>query len=199
MRIISGVWRGRRLSPLRGRDVRPTADRVREAWMSAMGGRFDGLTVLDLFAGSGALGLECLSRGARACTFVERAASSLKVLEANVATLEAGERSRVVRADALAFVGGLEPGAYDLAVADPPYDEGLAAELLGRFARRPFARELWVEHRSDESLPPIPGLRHRRYGDTTLTILAAPDTSTAEADPSPAARDPFPDAPDPDA
>ncbi|MBT7126234.1 MAG: 16S rRNA (guanine(966)-N(2))-methyltransferase RsmD, partial [Gemmatimonadales bacterium] len=64
MRIIGGAWRGRRLKALKGKNVRPTTDRVREAWMSAMGGRFDGLSVLDLFSGSGALGLEALSRGA---------------------------------------------------------------------------------------------------------------------------------------
>jgi 16S rRNA (guanine966-N2)-methyltransferase len=139
--------------------------------MSAMGGRFDGLRVLDLFAGSGALGLECLSRGAEHCTFVERASASLRVLEANIRLLGAEAASRVVRQDALAFVDGIPEIAYDLAVADPPYGRGLAAEVLGRYRGRPFARELWVEHRTDEALPPLPGLRQRGYGDTTLSIL----------------------------
>ncbi|NJD20716.1 MAG: 16S rRNA (guanine(966)-N(2))-methyltransferase RsmD, partial [Gemmatimonadetes bacterium] len=83
MRIIAGRWKGHRLKPLKGRDVRPTTDRVREAWMSALGGRMDGLRVLDLFAGSGALGLETLSRGAEHVVFVERSRGSLRTLEAN--------------------------------------------------------------------------------------------------------------------
>lgn len=173
MRIIAGRWRGRRLAPLRGRAVRPTSDRLREAWMSAMGGSFPGLAVLDLFAGSGALGLECLSRGAASCTFVDKAGSSLKVLESNVALLGAGDAVTIVRADALAWLDRADRPTFDLALADPPYGQGFAAALLERFTAIPFARELWVEHRTDEVLPPAPGLRQRRYGDTTLTTLPA--------------------------
>ena len=171
MRIIGGEWRGRRLTPPKGRDVRPTTDRVRESWMSAMGGRFDGLVVLDLFAGSGALGLETLSRGAEAATFVEKADASIRVIRSNVELVGAGDRATIVQKDALRFVADVEPGAFDLVLADPPYGQGLAAELLERFAARPFALELWVEHRSDEPIPDLPGLRSRRYGDTTLSIL----------------------------
>lgn len=173
MRIIGGEWGGRRIKAPPGRDVRPTTDRVREAWMSALGGRFDGLTVLDLFAGSGALGLETLSRGAAHATFVEIARASLASLEDNVASLGAGERATVVKGDAAKYVARLTPAAFDLALADPPYGEGHAAALLERFSRIPFARELWVEHRTGEPLPELPGLRHRRYGDTTLTSVAA--------------------------
>lgn len=139
--------------------------------MSAMGGTFHGERVLDLFAGSGALGLECLSRGAEHCTFVERARSSLDVLRANVETLGAGDRCTIVRADALAFAGSAGGEDFDLALADPPYGQGLAAALVETFRRRPFALELWVEHRSDETLPEIEGLTARRYGDTTLSRL----------------------------
>lgn len=148
-----------------------------------MGGTFPGARVLDLFAGSGALGLECLSRGAAHCTFVERASSSLRVLEANVALVGAGDRALIVRGDAMAFVAapGLEP--YDLALADPPYGQGLAAALVRAFQERPFARELWVEHRSDESLPAVEGLRQRRYGDTTLSTLTVSDETPARARP----------------
>jgi len=145
--------------------------------MSAMGGRFDGLRVVDLFAGSGALGLECLSRGASEAVFVEKARISLVVLERNVESLDASERATVVRADALAWVETLEPGAFDLALADPPYGGAQAARLIERFTARPFARELWVEHRTDDLLPGLPeGARQRRYGDTTLTTLL-PQTS----------------------
>lgn len=140
--------------------------------MSAMGGRFDGLHVVDLFAGSGALGLECLSRGAASCVFVERAAAAVRALEANVASLGAQEAATVIRADALSWLDrSPPPGPFDLALADPPYARGFAEALARRFAEAPFARELWVEHRSDEPLPPSPGLRERRYGDTILSTL----------------------------
>ena len=173
MRLIAGRWKGHGLKPPKGRHVRPTTDRIREAWMSALGARLTDARVLDLFAGSGALGLEALSRGAREVVFVEKAGSALKVLRANIERLDAGEECRVVRADAVAYVDRLEEGAFDLVLADPPYGRGLAAGLVARFRKAPFARELWVEHRTDEDLPEVPGLEHRRYGDTTLTIMVA--------------------------
>lgn len=141
--------------------------------MSAMGGRFDGLHVMDLFAGSGALGLECLSRGAASCVFVEIAAPALRALNANVDLVGARDLATVVRSDALRWLDRAPP-AIDLAVADPPYARGLAVALAERFVRAPFARELWVEHRSDEVLPPTPGLRQRSYGDTILSTLVSP-------------------------
>lgn len=174
MRIIAGQWRGRRLSALSGRGVRPTSDRLREAWMSAMGGSFQGLEVVDLFAGSGALGLECLSRGAERCTFVESSASALRVLDANVELVGAGSQAVVWRGEALAWAARQEEGRFDLAVADPPYSKGLAIALVELFVESPFARELWVEHRSDELIPPVAGLRQRTYGDTTLSTLRMP-------------------------
>lgn len=175
MRIISGRWKGHRLRPLKGRDIRPTTDRVREAWMSAMGGRMDGLRVADLFAGSGALGLETLSRGAEHVVFVERARSSLKVLEANVATLGAADGVTVVGDDVFHWLRRVEAGTFDLALADPPYGTGEARRLVEAFLDRPFARELWVEHPWRESLPEGTAERTRRYGDTALThFIAAP-------------------------
>jgi 16S rRNA G966 N2-methylase RsmD len=109
---------------------------------------------------------------------VERAASSLRVLEANIERLGASEGTRIVRGDALAFVGALDLEPFDLAVADPPYGNGLALALAEAFLTRPFARELWLEHRSDESLPEVEGLRQRRYGDTTLSTFEVDPPST---------------------
>jgi len=172
VRIIAGRWRGHGLKPLKGKGVRPTTDRVREAWMASLGGRLEGASVLDLFAGSGALGLEALSRGAASVVFVERARGALKTLEANVRLLGAGSQCRIVRGDALAYVGRLEPRAFDLVLADPPYDGELAPRVLALFLEKGFAREVWVEHRSSTVIPSIPGLRQRRYGDTTLSALA---------------------------
>ncbi len=132
MRIIAGEWRGRRLEAPSGRSVRPTADRVREAWMSAMGPSISGSRVLDLFAGSGALGLETLSRGAEEVVFVERARGALTTLKSNIEHLQAGARCTVVQRDAMRFVAGLEEHAFDLAMPDPPYALALAALRLER-------------------------------------------------------------------
>ena len=148
--------------------------------MSALGGSFPGWRVLDLFAGSGALGLECLSRGAAHATFVERARASVKVLERNIELVGAGDRATVVHGDALAWLhrhDSSEP-LPEVALADPPYDEGFAAQLLEAWLHRPFARELWLEHATGESLPEHPALSHRRYGDTTLSHISLSDLDT---------------------
>ncbi len=170
MRIIGGEWKGRRLRALKGRDVRPTTDRVREAWMSAMGGRFDGLRILDLFSGSGALGLETLSRGAAHVVFVEKARGALRVIEANVEALDAAERCTVVGRDVFRYLPEVRE-LFDLALADPPYGSGDAARLVGLYSATPFARELWLEHPWRESLDTPDHAQTRRYGDTALTTL----------------------------
>ncbi|HEX6938005.1 MAG TPA: 16S rRNA (guanine(966)-N(2))-methyltransferase RsmD [Longimicrobiales bacterium] len=174
MRIIAGRWRGRRIEAPPGRETRPTTDRVREAWMSALQPELPGARVLDLFAGSGALGLEALSRGAAHATFVERAGSALRALRANIERLGAAERATVVRADALVYVRRLEPHAFDVALADPPYGRGIADALVRAFEERPFAHRLWIEHRADDPVPVLPGARTRRYGDTALTSIPSP-------------------------
>lgn len=170
MRIIAGEFRGRALRAPADRRARPTADRVREAWFSILGGDLEGATVLDLFAGSGALGLEALSRGAGRVDFVEVSKASLTALHANIAALDVETRVRVHRADALTFVGGLAPHAYDVALADPPYRTDAAATLVARFRTQPFARLLVVEHPARTELP---GDETRRYGDTALTFCRA--------------------------
>lgn len=141
--------------------------------MSALMPVLPGARVLDLFAGSGALGLEALSRGAAAVTFVERAGSALRALHENVDRLHAGEQVELVRADALVYAAALEPLAFDLALADPPYGHGYAEALARLFEQNRFAHELWIEHRAAEVLPEIPGARTRRYGDTALTSIPA--------------------------
>jgi 16S rRNA (guanine966-N2)-methyltransferase len=171
MRIIAGLWRGHRLKAVRGPKTRPTSDRVREAWMAALGARLEGARVLDLFAGSGALGLEALSRGASEVVFVERGRNALRTLRSNIRLLGAEEQSVVRAGDAITFVRRLNQGEFDLALADPPYDSGFAEELLKLFSEKGFAQELWVEHRSTEAMPLLRGIRQRRYGDTTLTTL----------------------------
>jgi 16S rRNA (guanine966-N2)-methyltransferase len=174
MRIIAGRWRGHPIQAPPGRDTRPTTDRVREAWMSALQPELPGAAVLDLFAGSGALGLEALSRGAARVVCVERSGTALRALRGNAAKLGAGAQLEVVRDDAVRYAGRLTAGAFDLALADPPYGQDYADTLIRLFLRTPYARWLWVEHRTAEPLTAAPGARSRRYGDTTLTSIPAP-------------------------
>ncbi|MQA90980.1 MAG: 16S rRNA (guanine(966)-N(2))-methyltransferase RsmD [Gemmatimonas sp.] len=176
MRVIGGQWRGRRISAPPGRETRPTTDRVREAWMSALSPWLEGAEVLDLFAGSGALGIEALSRGAARATFVEIAPAALRVLKANLERLgvNAG-RATVVRRDACDFARRTRPATFTLAFADPPYGSGAAGRLAELFRHRPFARVLGIEHSREERIPEGPDLRQRSYGDTRLSFLTTGD------------------------
>ncbi|MGH7536010.1 MAG: 16S rRNA (guanine(966)-N(2))-methyltransferase RsmD [Gemmatimonadales bacterium] len=171
MRIIGGSFGGRRLVVPRDTRVRPTADRVREAWMSILGDALPGARVLDLYAGSGALGLEALSRGAESATFVELSPRSLQALQANIEALGVADRATVHRGDALRFAERLSAGAFDVALADPPYTHGAAASLVVLFRQTAFARILSVEHPAAE---PVEGDQTRRYGDTALTFICTP-------------------------
>jgi 16S rRNA (guanine966-N2)-methyltransferase len=167
VRIVAGAWRGRQISaPKDG--VRPTGDRVREAWMSIVNSDLPGARVLDLYAGSGALGLEALSRGAASAHFVDDSPASLAALTANAKSLGAGDRAVIHRADALAFVAGLGENAYDVVSADPPYGRSLATHLAERWIDRPFAALLGVEHHRDEKPPG--STDRRRYGDTAVSF-----------------------------
>lgn len=170
MRIIAGTWRSRRIEPPRDVRARPTTDFVREAWMAIVTDRLGGARVLDLFAGSGAMGLEALSRGAASCDFVELYQPNLDALAGNVERLGAAG-CRIHRADALRFAAKVEPLAYDVAFADPPYTTGHAARVADLFRNRPFARILGVEHHQREDVGPG---EHRRYGTTVVTFLEAP-------------------------
>jgi 16S rRNA (guanine966-N2)-methyltransferase len=170
MRIVSGRWRGRVIKAPTDSRVRPTADRVREAWMSIVQHDLPGARVLDLFAGSGALGLEALSRGAEHADFVELGRRSLAALGANIKALGAEELSTVHRGDAVRFVARLEAGAYDIAFADPPYGLGMARSVAERWREVPFASLLAIEHSARED---IPGDDRRVYGDTAITISRA--------------------------
>ena len=168
MRIVAGEWRGRTIRPPKDERVRPTADRVREAWMSIVRESIPDARVLDLFAGSGALGLEALSRGAAHCDFVEVSAPSLRAVRENAEALGAGDRATIHRGDAIRFLAGLEAGAYDLAFADPPYGHGLAAQVAERWLAVPFATLLGVEHSTRDAMPEGGDLR--RYGTTAITF-----------------------------
>jgi 16S rRNA (guanine966-N2)-methyltransferase len=181
MRIIGGQDRGRRLRAPRGLRTRPTADRVRVTLFDVVGPAVRGARVLDLFAGSGAVGIEALSRGAARVVFVERDPAALRALRGNLAALGASRAAaRVVAGDVLAVLPRLVPpeGAFDLVFLDPPYAGTLAARALaalpGSGVCRPGA-EVVVQHSTRTPLPPVAGLephrRPRRFGDTALTFL----------------------------
>lgn len=168
MRIVGGEWRGRTINAPRGSSVRPTLDRVREAWMSIVQLSLPGARVLDLFAGSGALGIEALSRGAMSAEFVDSDPGSLTVLRANLDALGAAGRATVTRADALEFADVLSPDSYDVVFADPPYTSAACVELAERWLREPFAAIIGIEHSQGTPMPA--GGDTRRYGDSGITF-----------------------------
>ena len=137
--------------------------------MSILQRELPGARVLDLFAGSGALGLEALSRGAVSADFVEKNAASLRSLRANIEKLEAGEEATVHRAEAIQFAESLPAGAYDVAFADPPYSGNGAVMLASRWLQVPFASVLSIEHAASTPMPS--GADTRRYGTTAITIF----------------------------
>ena len=168
LRIIAGEFKGRRLKTPPTSKVRPTADRVREAWFSILQHAIPGARVLDLFAGSGALGFEALSRGAVSVDFVETHRSSLAILKVNSEALEVEDRVTIHRTDAVRFAERLEPGQFDVAFADPSYATDDAERLIALFRSTPFARVFAIEHSVDRM---IEGGDTRRYGDTAVTFL----------------------------
>ena len=130
MRLIAGTLKGRRLSAPAGRKVRPTGERLKESLFSALGGICRGAKVLDLFAGSGNLGFEALSRGAEAATFVEKDRAVWRCLKSNAAALGIESSCRIVHAEAFAFLGSPACEAdYNLIFADPPFDSGFAGSI----------------------------------------------------------------------
>lgn len=170
MRIIGGAWRGRQIAiPAKG-DVRPTGDRVREAWFSIIQFDVPNATVVDLCAGSGALGIEALSRGAVHVTFVDSSPSALASIQKNLIALGAPPtRYALHRGDAEAFVRGLPAAAFGLGFADPPYAEHVAARLGSAWQSVPFATVFGIEHPAALELGD--GGDRRRYGQTAITFF----------------------------
>ena len=183
MRVISGLFRGRRLQAPPGRDVRPTLDRVRESIFDLTWVRPSELRVLDLFSGTGALGIEALSRGAEHVTFVERDPRAAAVLEQNLRHVAAEPASwRLLRAPVERALDRVA-GPFDLVLADPPYRLGLAADLLEALGSRPalLAPEGVVVLETEVGGLPFDArsglvcVFRRRYGDTEVTVWTAAD------------------------
>ena len=167
MRVIAGELGGRRLVAPPGESTRPTTDRVREALFNALGSMhvLEGALVADLFAGSGAVGIEALSRGAERCTFVERDRTALRALDDNLKALGLVDRSRVMRTDALAAVSALDA---DIVFADPPYDYAGWDRLLALTDAPLMVAEAGRAIEPGERWDVV---RARRYGRTWVTFL----------------------------
>lgn len=170
MRIVGGRWAGRDLVSPAGR-VRPTAEVVRDAWMELLAPHLEGARVLDLFAGTGALGLEALSRGAATADFVEDSPAALHALKANVKGLRLGKRARIFKRDAIPFADRLPADSYGLAFVDPPYGSRMLDRVIAIWQATPFARVLAAEHDADHVLPP--GGRRHLFQRTAVTIYTA--------------------------
>ena len=177
MRVISGEWRGRKLLAPKGDATRPTADRTRETLFSMLTSRlgsFEGLVVADLFAGSGALGIEALSRGAATCLFAEQDRDALDVLRGNLSSLGAAARADVRAGSVLGL--GPAPRAYDLLMLDPPYGTGAASVALDKLHRLGWiGPDSWVsvETGHGESVD-VAGFAidaARKVGKARLTLL----------------------------
>ncbi|HEX8430526.1 MAG TPA: RsmD family RNA methyltransferase [Longimicrobium sp.] len=171
MRIIRGKWAGRHLTSPSDRRVRPTAEALRDVWLEMVEPELKDARVIDLFAGTGALGLEAMSRGARSADFVESRPASLHALKANVAALRVRDRTRIFKKDALPFATALEAGTYHVAFADPPYESRMLDRLIDIWMEVPFAATLGVEHAADHPLPR--GDDRYYHEDSAVTLYRA--------------------------
>lgn len=174
MRVITGSARGRKLKTLDSLDVRPTADAVKEAMFSIIQFEIEQASVLDLFAGSGQLGIEALSRGAKHCVFVDSSADSIAVVKDNVNTCRFADRARIVRMDSIEYLKAAKSG-IDIALLDPPYRRSLIQRSLpllekilspGAFVICEHETELTL----DDEIGELKLHKRYRYGKVSLTV-----------------------------
>ena len=185
MRVITGTARGRRLETLPGEETRPTAERVKEGLFSAIQFDIEGRRVLDLFAGTGQLGIEALSRGAAECVFIDRRADAVKLIRENLALCRLEDRARVRQGEALPYLRSGEK--FDIVFLDPPYASGLLAQALTDIAAFDICRAhgiIIAESAADTVLPAMPPpytlYREYRYGKIKLTVYHRGGNEDAE-------------------
>jgi 16S rRNA (guanine966-N2)-methyltransferase len=178
MRVIAGKAKGRRLRTAPSRKVRPSGDRLKEALFSSLGAGIEGKAVLDLFAGSGALGIEALSRGASHVTFVESYREAASMIQANLEATGLGDGGTLVRTTAEQFLSSAAGGPFDVVFMDPPYATGLPSRLLETLLLRGLVNHdslvvVEMSSRAERSLLPsgYTVTQERRYGDSTLLYL----------------------------
>jgi 16S rRNA (guanine966-N2)-methyltransferase len=171
MRIVAGKFAGRDLTSPNDFRVRPTAEHVRAEVMELLRADLADARLLDLFAGTGALGLEAISRGARSADFVETRPASLHALRANVAALRLRERTRIFKRDALPFAAALGANAYDITFVDPPYGSRMLDRVIDSWQAASFSRVLVAEHSRDHELPR--GATKVVFEETAVTVYRA--------------------------
>ena len=176
MRVITGSARGRRLKELEGMETRPTTDRVKEGLFNILQFDIEGRRVLDLFAGTGQLGIECLSRGAASAVFVDRRADAVKLIRDNLKTTELTDRARVVSGDSMEYLRSVRE-KFDLIFLDPPYAADLLESAIAHIAKFDILAPhgiIVAEHPAEKALPALsaPYRLHRtyRYGKIALTV-----------------------------
>ena len=180
MRVISGSARGKHLSSLAGQETRPTTDRVKESMFNLLMPYVYASAVLDLFAGSGALGIEALSRGAEGCTFVEKNPEAVRIIRKNLADARLGDKASVREEDALTFLGRTQE-KYHLILMDPPYAGGFYEPALWKIAERHLLAPggiIAIERQAGEEIPMPPSfevLKDRKYGKTAVYIVGRKD------------------------
>jgi 16S rRNA (guanine966-N2)-methyltransferase len=184
MRVIAGTARGVLLAAPPGRETRPITDRVKETLFDILGERVLDARLLDLYAGSGAIGIEGLSRGAASCTFVEHGRAAVAAIRQNLARTELAERATVRQVTVERYLAAAEAGSWDLAVLDPPYAERAILAPLERLAAvLPTGSVVVVKHFWRYAPPSVPGLavrRERRLGETTLSFCERVGTEEGE-------------------
>lgn len=180
MRIITGRARGLQLTVPKNMDVRPTADRVKESLFNIIGSKIIGAKVLDLFAGTGNLGLESWSRGAEAITFIDESKESLRLVTSNINKCRAQEACRLIKGNAVTVALRLAGAGerFDFAFCDPPYNKGWIEEIIALFPDHSFLKEggyLIVERSAHNVLPELPAclenVREQKYGETFIDFL----------------------------
>ena len=177
MRIISGEKKGARLFSLKKRNIRPTSDKVRGAIFNILASVEDE-KVLDLFAGSGALGIEALSRGAEQVVFVDDSSSSLNLIRKNLEKLGFKSKSKLIKKDVIRFLKSESAERYDLILADPPYGKGLCQKILEVLSEKELLNPdgiLVVEHHKKEMMGKAGDftlLREKKYGDTVVSFFS---------------------------
>ena len=171
MRIVGGKFAGRDLASRNDFRVRPTAEHVRAELLDVLRADLPDARVLDLFAGTGALGIEAISRGARSCDFVETRPASLHALRANVAALRLRDRTRIFKRDALPFAAALQPDSYEIAFVDPPYGSRMLDRVIESWQASSFSPVLAVEHATTHELPR--GAMKVVFEETAVTVYRA--------------------------
>ena len=174
VRIISGSHRGKRLKSLPGKDIRPTTDRTKE-WIFSVLNNIEGLKILDLFAGTGNLGIEALSRGVKSATFVEHSAEAVELIKTNVGSIDAHDKAKVIRNDSIDQLKALDTKDWDLILADPPYKYDKLSELIAAATDSLEENGLFVLQASSK-MPenfPVKPYRRKKLGKTSVYIFEA--------------------------